>query len=271
MKHLKSILTSVISLLTLMAAAGCSEPVNNESANELVFTLDSISEIAITYDDEDITFYENENDNLIIKEYMSKNKKSYQAKVKEKDNYIHISEGGKPVIKGNFYRYIEVYLPKSYSSTLTVGTTDGKIDLSNIDINLEMLNVSTTSGFIQITTAAAPYINLTSTSGTIECDRLEGNVTYTGTSSSINVRSAYGQGKYTASNSGEMNILYSKIDGNISLYNKNDDINLTIPSDIKFDIQAKSKNGAISAPQSDTASEIKIRAESVNGNININQ
>lgn len=271
MKHLKSILSVLAALLVLMAGSGCSRSANTESANELTFELDSISEISIAYDDEDVTFFNSENDRLIIKEYMSENKKSYHAKVNKTDNYIHISEGGKPVIKNNFYRYIEVYLPESYKQTLTVGTTDGKINLSGIDIDLEMLDVSTTSGVIEINNAAASCINLTTTSGSIECERLEGNVNYTATSGSIDIKSAYGSGQYRADNSGLMNIIYSKVDGDVSLYNKNDDVNLTIPDDIKCDIRVKSKNGMVSAPQSDTSSKIKITAESVNGDVNIKQ
>lgn len=269
MKYLKISLAALISALSLISFSGCSNYSDTELSNEMTFDLDKISEISITYDDENITFYDSENDKLIIKEYMSKNKKSYHAKVQEKDNYIHISEGGKPALKSNFYRYIEVYLPKSYTKALTVGTTNGEINLSNIDISLEILNANTTSGIIQINNAAASLINLSTTSGTIDCARLEGKVNYTSTSGSVNIKSAYGSGQYRSDNSGEMDIIYSSVDGDISLYNKNDDVNLTVPHDITFDIQAKSKNGTISAPQSDTASAFKITAESVNGNINI--
>jgi len=63
----------------------------------LTFSLDDIKNITISYDDENISFFESENNNLIIKEYMSKDKKSYHAKVSENKDSIQISEGAKSI------------------------------------------------------------------------------------------------------------------------------------------------------------------------------
>lgn len=290
MNFLKKIFIPILSLFSLTINSGCTDISIPKLENELTFELNDITEISINYDDEDITFYESPNNDLIIKEYMSKNKKKYYAKVSNNNNKIHISEGTKPIFKGDFYRYIEVYLPHSYKKTLAVSTTNGKIDFSNIDINLNKFAANTTSGSVNIknisssiailTTTSGEFnaenivadnVKIETTSGNFDCKRLEGNVNYVTTSGSVNITSAYGYGQYKANNSGDINITYIDITDNLYLYNKNDDINLTIPSNLKYNIQCKSKNGNVSTPTNSSESSIKITAESVNGNINIKQ
>lgn len=50
----------------------------------MIFDLNSITEITIAYDEENISFYEGSNDELRIEEYMTADKKSYYAEVSEK-------------------------------------------------------------------------------------------------------------------------------------------------------------------------------------------
>jgi len=234
-------------------------------ANELRFSLDTVSELTISYDEEPITFFESDSDYLVIKEYMTKNKSSYYAKVTERNNSIHISEGDKPLFKDGFSRYIEVYLPAAYRENLTVTTTDGKIDFSGIDLDLSLLRIDSTSGAIILDSALASNIHLSSTRGTLElgsiqasqirlettsgsvtCAELNGYVTYTSTSGDADIKSAIGSGSYTANNSGKLNVVYTEVDGNLSFFNKNDNIILTLPTDLEFVFEATTKNGSVS-------------------------
>ena len=73
----------------VLALSGCSHGQSAQLENEITFSLDTISEVTISYDEEKVTFYESGNDELIIKEYMTGNKNSYHAKV-EQLSLIHI-------------------------------------------------------------------------------------------------------------------------------------------------------------------------------------
>lgn len=248
-----------------LALIGCSDSQNPQMANELHFSLDEISDITISYDEETITFFEADNDELIIKEYMTKNKRSYYAEVKQSNSSIHISEGSKPLFKDGFLRYIEVYLPDSYQEALTITTTDGDIDLDNLDLQLSILRIDSTAGTIQINKAAASNIHLSSTSGTLRlgtiaadtirlettsgnviCDKLIGSITYTSTKGNAEINSAIGSGSYIANNSGKLNVVYTEVTGDLSLFNKNDNIRLTLPADLAFEFEATTKNGSVS-------------------------
>lgn len=304
MKMKKQFVPGFVSILFLFSLAGCSGSKNSEMANELHFSLEEISDVTISYDEEAITFYEADNDELVIKEYMTKNKTSYHADVTEDKNSIHISEGSKPFFKNGFSRHIEVYLPASYRDALTITTTDGNIDISDVDLQLSKLRIdstagtvklnkitasdiylSTTSGTLELGSISADTIRLDTTSGNITCDELTGNVTYTSTSGNADIKSAIGSGNYKANHSGTLNVTYVEVTGDLSLFNKNDDINLTLPADLEFEFEAASKNGSVtttfekylSVDERTTSGTVgknptvTIKTETKNGNIEVSQ
>lgn len=264
MKKKNQYLISIAALSLLSLLTGCNVDKTAKPANEIHFSLDGIENLTISYDEEDILFTESEGDDLIIKEYMTENKKSYYAKVQQSKHNIQISEGKKPFFKSGFSRYIEVYLPASYQENLTITSTNGKLDLSETDLELSGLrkdctsgsvslkeviasdvHISSTRGILEIGSITAENIRLETTSGKAVCDELEGNVSYISTSGDLKVKSARGSGSYTANNSGKLDVTYTEIAGNLSLYNKNDDIRLTLPKGLEFDFCAAAKNGSI--------------------------
>lgn len=249
----------------LVAFVGCSHSQSIKLANEMTFSLDNVSEITISYDEEQVTFYEADGDTLTIREYMTEKKSSYNAKVEQSGGSIQISEGGKPLFKKAFSRFIEVYLPPSYHEDLIITTTDGGIDASGLELFLHALRIDSTAGVVQLNAVAAEDIHLSATDGRIEagclsadairidttsgdffCEKLDGNVTYTTTSGNGDILSAIGSGSYRADQSGDLHVVYAEVTGDLSFYNKNDDIHVTLPADLEFIFEATTKNGMVS-------------------------
>lgn len=300
----KKIIRILLTACFLCSLTGCSHSQNAEIANELHFSLEGISEVAVSYDEEPVTFYSAESNELVIKEYMTKNRKSFYAHVKQNDDSIHISEGGKPFFKSGFSRRIEVYLPASYRETLTVTTTDGNIDLTNVELQLSRLRIDSTAGTVDIKSAAASGIHLSTTSGLLNlgsleakdirldttsgsviCDRLAGKVEYTSTSGNADIKSAVGSGSYKANNSGSLDVEYTEVTGDLYFFNKNDDIDLTLPEDLSFEFEAETKNGSVSTTFQECITVdgritrgavgadpvVSVRLETNNGNIEVTQ
>ena len=298
----KQCICCTMAVALLLALSGCSGSDKLQLANEIRFSLDGISDVTISYDEELVTFFPADGDELVIREYMTKDKGSYHADVSQSSDSIHVSEGGKPLFHGDFSRYIEVYLPASYGESLTVTTTDGDIDLSDVDLRLASLRVDSTEGTVTVKRAAASKLHLSSTSGTLKlgsitaedirlettsgkvsCDSLEGRVTYTSTSGSADIKGAKGSGSFKAENSGELNVVYTEVTGDLYLFNKNDSVCLTVPAGLDFDFEAVTKNGSVktsfqeslvvsgdtvrAAVGSDPSAAIKV--ETKNGNIEV--
>lgn len=305
MKNIKKKLAACLTtILILPVLSGCSSGQALQMANEIHLSLDGISELTISYDEEKVIFYESKGDDLTIKEYMTENNSSYYARVEESNGSIKISEGGKPLFRGDFSRYVEVYLPASYQENLTVTTTNGNIDISELELSLNTLRMDSTAGTIKLNTVEAQSIYLSTTSGILDvaglkaeeiridttrgslsCEELDGNVTYTTTSGNANIQSAIGSGTYKANNSGELNVVYSEVTGDLTFYNKNDSINLSLPADLEFEFEAATKNGTISTSFQEFVSvegrttsgtigncpTVTIKMETNNGNIEVQQ
>lgn len=304
MKNTKNFICFYLIVFCLLTLAGCSNSQSPSVANEIRFSLEGITDVTISYDEEHITFYQAEGDELIIKEYMTKNKSSYYANVKQSGDSIHISEGGKPFFKSGFSRRIEVFLPASYMDALKITTTDGDIDLSNVALQLTTLRIDSTAGTVDVKCAVASSIHLSTTSGTlnlgsleaesirldttsgnVSCDELIGNVEYTSTSGNVDIRSAVGSGSYKANNSGTLNVNYVEVTGDLYFFNKNENINLALPDSLSFEFEATTKNGSVSTTFGECIAvdgrttrgivgsdpTISVKTETNNGNIEVSQ
>lgn len=284
MKMKRNVINSLYMAACLFTLSGCSHVGPSPAANEQHFNLNSISDVTISYDEEAVTFFQSESDELIIREYMTKNKSRYYADVKQDSGSLHISEGGKPFFKGSFTRYIEVYFPEQYKGSLTVTTTDGNIDMSGITLDLNSLCIDSTAGTIKLGSANALVIHLSSTSGRLDlgnitggqirlgttsgkvtCAQLKGVVTYTSTSGDIDVKSAAGSGSYRTNNSGNLKVAYTEVTGGLSFFNKNDGIDLTLPQDLEFEFEAATKNGSVSTSFQDC---ISVNGHTAHGTVN---
>lgn len=295
----------VVGMLSMvLLLPGCSDNSGCSMVNQMSLDLDSVTEITIAYDEENISFYESDDDELRIEEYMTADKKGYYAEVSEKKDSIHISEGGKPFFSGNFERYVKVYLPSEYKSSLNVSTTNGEIDFSDIFIQVDSLRAESTSGKVIINEANTEDICLITTSGKIDCGSIEsdkikinstsgnvqiqtldGDVSYTSTHGSLTVDSAKGSGSYKTENSGKLEVNYNELSDDLYMFNKNDSINLTLPENLSFEFEATTKNGSIDIPFDDEVStkehstkgtigsepSVKIELETRNGNIKVEQ
>lgn len=280
MRYPKYLILLALSVLGLTSLVGCARAAAPKAMSELTLSLGGVSELTISYDEEQITFFPAEGDDLVIREYMTDNRRAYRAKVDQNNGSLRISEGGKPFFHGNFSRYVEVYLPASYRQALIVTTTDGGIDLTGVELVLTELRVDSASGLVQIGTAEASRIHLSTTSGDLElgrlqgdriqlestrgnlsCDELDGQVTYTTTSGDGTFRSAIGAGSYIVSNSGQLCVTYTQVTGDLTLYNKNGPAELTLPDGLAFSFSAVTKNGTVLTTFSQwlTASENGLR------------
>lgn len=285
MKITKKLICILLITFCLFLLIGCSHSQSPTIANEIRFSIEGISDVTISYDEEPITFYQAEGNELIIKEYMTKNKSSYYAHVRQNDDIIHISEGGKPLFKNGFSRRIEVFLPDSYTEALTITTTNGNIDLTNVTLQLSELRIDSTAGSVNVKSAIASNIHLSTTSGNVICDELIGNVEYDSTSGNADIKSASGYGAYRTNNSGKLNVNYVEVTGDLYLFNKNENINLTLPDSLSFEFEATTKNGSVSTTFQECITvdgsticgtvggnpTVSVKIETMNGNIEVTQ
>ena len=98
----------------------------------------------------------------------------------------------------------------------------------------------------------------------VQCGELVGQVEYSTTSGSLVVETAFGSGRYTAENSGTLDLSFKEVMDDLILFNKNGGIHLVVPKELSFDFSARAKNGAISTTFMD---DLKKEEDSIVGSV----
>jgi len=88
-------------------------------------------------------------------------------------------------------------------------------------------------------------LTVTTTNGSIFCRRPDGTVTCVSTHGNVTVESAVGAGCYSIQNSGILNVSYETVTGDLSFFNKNGAVKVTVPTGLAFKFKASVKNGTI--------------------------
>lgn len=125
-------------LFVFISLNGCA----NTPANVQAIDIDDVDGINISYSSDNVTFYESETQQLVIKEYMNKNNAKYSADISISGNYVIIESGDRPL---GFQSYVEVYLPNTYNGNLSVNTENGAI-IADKSFTLDEVNIGADNG-----------------------------------------------------------------------------------------------------------------------------
>lgn len=210
--------------------------------NKQVISLEGINSIDIGYVSESISLCYADDENITICEYMSKDTPDLYAVVQQNGSELSIKSGHR-VGKVFLRSYVIVYLPASWSGSLSLGTVSGSIK-SEVAWILSSLSAKSTSGSIKITSVSAPLIRLSSTSGSINMLHAVGYIEANTVSGSIKIESAEGGG-VLKSISGSLRANFTELQGHITANCTSGSLRLGLPSPASFELNAKSTSGSI--------------------------
>lgn len=220
---------------------------NLELVNEQTASLNGIDQLYIDYHADDVEFFTSDTDQLVLKEYMSF--------TPDKDQLTHISQSGsKMKLEGrirddiNWFFHVnhgsrmEIYLPAEYQGALNTSTSSGNIT-SSLVLTLSEVQLSATSGNIEMNELTADQLEFTTSSGNITVSKAEGNRQFSAHSGEIEVYG--GAGDTTVSTSS----------GNITIENS------------LGELEAKTSSGNIRIAES--SGEKKL--DTTSGNIDVKE
>ena len=128
----------------------------------------------------------------------------------------------------------------------------------------EEIYISSTSGTLELGEIIGDQIKIETTQGNVTCKKIDGKVTYTSTSGNAEFLSASGSGTYKANNSGTLSVIYDEVRGDLTFFNKNDNVQIRIPQDLEFEFEAITKNGKI---DTDFGGNISVNGDLTSGTI----
>lgn len=262
------------------SGSSSSSPNSSDSSNagatdksinsEVPFKVDGITEISIQSVSSPIKFISVDTNELKIHFYghVSTNNPDAipELEAKQEGNRIVAKIVHKPTINIGFHNNntkLDVYIPKSYSQNLTVSSTSGSIDVTNL--NLSTLDCKVVSGELFVKEISASQAILQSTSGSVEINKLTANVTVKSVSGKISLRdisakktsfeTTSGQidvegslGDVTAKTiSGSTFLNHKTFNNNISATSTSGTVEIKLPENAEFYLKANSVSGSINS------------------------
>lgn len=251
-----------------------------ELINTLTIDLAEINTIEIECFQEDIYFVQAESNDLIINEYRYGKENNELATVtKEADKLIITAKDtGIPNSK-KFYSREEFCIPVSYSGNLAVTVKNGNIhsemdlslnqlrtssqsgDIRFKEVTAEIIEVSTQSGLVafdkvegkRIFHSSSGYIKISGGSGDSEVTSLSGGITMINTSGLLNVTSSSGGllitslkgGGIIHTNSGRIDYTLQEVTESVNINSNNGDVTVRLPENSALHFMASSTSGNI--------------------------
>jgi hypothetical protein len=245
-------------------------------------SLEHITDIEVLYRWEKIIIHQNDTDAFMIKEYMNKNNPDYYAHISNTGNKLIVGRGRRPIgiFINTFDVRAEVFIPRSYTGTITIKTTSGGIEAID-EFTCKTINIESTSGQIKANSIAAETINVTASSGGIRCERIKGNITVKTTSGSITVGNVEGNADAEASSgririeqiAGSLkasarsgSIKSEMIGGNVSAEASSGSIDMDM---VNGNIMAKTTSGSIQCSAGENTEDISLVSSSGGVALNI--
>ncbi|WP_171004926.1 DUF4097 family beta strand repeat-containing protein [Enterococcus hulanensis] len=299
-KQLFYCLLGGISIIVGLTACGSDEEmklVNTES-----ISIDSVANISLDYDADDLLIQNSKSKKIVLKEYMSRDKRKYYSQISQNNHGVGIKEGKRP-IGSSFKSKMVLSVPKDYSGELEIHSTSGKVETTLLNKALAAVALDTTSGKISSNDLAANTIKLTSTSGVISSStliaknkikikstsgpinvqdvdakemklqttsadtklkKIKGQVDYETKSGELTLSDFSGNGEFTASGEGSMTLKIKKLTDDLSAFSKNGTVTLNLPDSKKAQLSLKTKEGKIKNQRDDLTEGTKSSVPRIN-------
>jgi len=288
----KALRLALVLVFSFFGVYQLSALVTMELVNSQVIEMDLSKSLSILYDSDNIVLLESNDNNLVLKEYMTRNRAKYYAEITNSGNGITIHSGKRPWL---IRTRIEVYIPRILTNNLIVNLRSGNITVNNIsteDICIELssgnimlnncqgkLNITNRSGNIEVSNFIGEgTINVKS--GNITLNNCQGKLNITDKRGIIEANNFLGEGFFNVG-SGNINLTVNDIVGNISLSCTSGNINFLMASNISYILDADVKSGNIRVPNLGRIVNTKVKhnigtdpvytliAKCGSGNINI--
>lgn len=230
-------------------------------------------------------------DSLSISIYSKHNSSSAQNKQIELlsnsvDNKTLVVTPSQNISSINEYRNNISFLikvPYSYSNNININTSNGNIDLSNL--NIKNLNIKTTNSYVSINNLTSETTNISTTNGSIVTNGLNTkDLILNTTDGSISSTDNFANGTISTIN-GSIYTLISNSVSNLNINSTSGSINLSINKDSNLTLSYSTINGSLYRDSYDESSDYlnndntlklgngngKVNVKTVNGDLNLSE
>lgn len=245
-----------------------STAIQGQLRNTIEIPLSQAANISITYTSDNLKVYPIDGDTVIIKEYLSSNRREDAlASMYISNGEAVVTGGRRDVFFGlwiSINERIELYLPKEGINNLKLQTSSGNITAEeglavtadkvsvnaksgNIkwhDTTAKQVDIEATSGNLRVNRISADSAFLTAKSGNISVGELAGKAEVSAGSGNVTVTEFKGKGTVTTK-SGNIKVEADEIEGDMFLEAGSGNMKLMLPEGLSFALEINTGSGNI--------------------------
>jgi len=237
MKRLVVLLFAILGVNQLFAR-GTLDLVNTQTLD-----MNLVEALTISYSSDNIILLESGDNNLILKEFMTRNRSEYFATINNSQGVLSISNGKRPRLIST---RVEIYIPKIFTGNLIVNLRSGNLT-ADYSMNHKTVNLSVSSGNLEINSISSEYVMVEVSSGNININSFQGKIDTVNRSGNVVVNSFVGEGTFDI-RSGNIDLTVNDIVGDIALFTNSGNIDFIIRRNVSFVLDAEVGSGNVKIP-----------------------
>jgi DUF4097 and DUF4098 domain-containing protein YvlB len=288
-----------LALTALNAYAGGASALDMDLplVNTRVINLNGVDNLSIGYGNDYVILWESESDELILKEYMTRDESRYYADISQSPGAVSIKRGKRPWPYWSWKARAEIYLPRSFHGNLRLTNSSGYLVGKTDILDCKSIDISVSSGSVSLMRLSSETLSARVASGELEILGASGNSLISVSSGRLEIGELQGGehrikvssgrtriGAIQGSNTIEVssgNIDITRIEGDSSIEIRSGSIEIADLSGTTHRLKASSGNTAIEKAQGSmdirgTSGTITIRDfsgdgsfEMTSGNLNL--
>jgi DUF4097 and DUF4098 domain-containing protein YvlB len=137
--------------------------------------LGGITDLTISYGQDEVILRESESGDLVIKEYMSRDNPRYYAQVSRSGGTVQLKRGKRPWLRWNWDARAEIYLPRSFRGNLRISNSSGNLSGDAELLGYQTIDISVGSGTVFLNRISGETVSVHVSSGELDIRNIAGN------------------------------------------------------------------------------------------------
>jgi hypothetical protein len=235
--------------------------------DEKKFDLNDIQKIDVNYVDASLKLLPTDGQQVIVREYMSRNNPNYQLKTSIVDDTLTVTQGQIPHFLPLRVK-VQILIPNDFHDQLRITNRSGNLQAANLK-NLDEVLINVRSGVIYLNDLKLNKLLVSSRSGKVTLDTIQTkkvlavesrdsvlslsdvsspDYNMESRSGTIKATDLQGAGKISAK-SGTIKIDFEKVTGDVEVENDSGTVKLNMPTDDSYNFDLEAKSGVVKMNQ----------------------
>ncbi|MDR2109722.1 MAG: DUF4097 domain-containing protein [Spirochaetaceae bacterium] len=172
---------TALALFLLLAGGGAGGHAGENSPGELplvntvTLSLTGVENLSLDYADDEVIIRESGTGELVIREYMERDRPRYHANVSRSGGNLSVRRGRRPWLSWSWKARIEIYIPPSFRENIRISHAGGALRAETGLLDYRTIDVSSGSGTVFFRGLSAETVSIRVSSGSLDVEDIGGS------------------------------------------------------------------------------------------------